>query len=354
MKQNNHTVAVNILRILADGKFHSGEKLAKHFNLSRVAIHQQIQKFSLWGLTVFAVRGKGYSLSHPLFLYQYDAESSSLHQSSSADHPINLFPIIDSTNEYLLQNIPNLKQGEVCIAEYQYAARGRRGRRYFAPFGTNLYFSLHWQINAKKSTHGLSLVVGIVVAELLASLGVENIKLKWPNDIYLDNKKLGGILIESKVKQAEMHLVIGIGLNLYMREADAQIVTQDWISLHQKEYFLDKNSLVIALQKRLIEAIQEFEKTGFNGFIERWQLFDLLKEQSIQLSYEENQQQVIKTGLYEGVDQDGALLINQYNQDSSLPNSLLSKNISQDTNPSRQTKLHRYLVGDVSLRRLDD
>ena len=97
---------------------------------------------------------------------------------------------ISSTNEFISRQIKQLKKGDLCLAEYQTAGRGRRGRQWLSPFAGQLIFSFYWTIDPQKALDGLSLVIGLAIAEAL------NAKVKWPNDILLLGRKLGGILVE--------------------------------------------------------------------------------------------------------------------------------------------------------------
>ena len=124
-------------------------------------------------------------------------------------YSIHYQPIISSTNEWILQNIPSLKKGDLCVAEYQTAGRGRRGRQWLSPFAGQIMFSFYWAFDPKKSIEGLSLVIGLAIAEVL------NVQVKWPNDILFDGRKLGGILVEiANHKNGMLNLVIGVGINV--------------------------------------------------------------------------------------------------------------------------------------------
>lgn len=102
---------------------------------------------------------------------------------------VTVLPVVDSTNQYLLDRITELKSGDACVAEYQQAGRGRRGRQWVSPFGANLYLSMYWRLEqGPAAAMGLSLVVGIVMAEVLQNLGAEKVRVKWPNDLYLNDK----------------------------------------------------------------------------------------------------------------------------------------------------------------------
>ena len=173
----DHSVKLAILQVLSKGTFCSGEELGKELGISRAAISKHIKGVQDWGIDIFRVQGKGYQLAKPIELLDKDIIQNQV------ENPIVLMPVIDSTNQYLLDRADMLESGTVCIAEYQSNGRGRRGREWISPFGSNLYLSLYWRLDAGMAAAiGLSLVVGIAIVEALEKLGLPNIKLKWHND----------------------------------------------------------------------------------------------------------------------------------------------------------------------------
>ncbi len=104
--------------------------------MSRAAISKHVKGIQEWGVDIFRVQGKGYQLSQPLIMLDEQLIQSLV------DNPVELHPVIGSTNQYLLENSESLKSGTVCIAEYQQNGRGRRGRHWVSPFGANLYLSM--------------------------------------------------------------------------------------------------------------------------------------------------------------------------------------------------------------------
>lgn len=235
MKDN--TVPLTLISILADGEFHSGEQLGERLGMSRAAINKHMQTLRDWGVDVFTVPGKGYSLPEPIELLDEQKIAGQIEQGR-----ITVLPVIDSTNQYLLDRLDELKSGDACVAEYQQAGRGRRGRKWFSPFGANLYLSMYWRLEqGPAAAIGLSLVIGIVIAEVLQSLGADNVRVKWPNDIYLQDRKLSGILVELTGKTGDAaQIVSGAGINLVMRRVESDIVNQGWISLQEAGVFIDQ------------------------------------------------------------------------------------------------------------------
>ena len=300
----DNTVPLTLISILADGEFHSGEQLGEQLGMSRAAINKHIQTLRDWGIDVFTVPGKGYSLPEPIQLLD---EAFILSQISEGT--VNVLPVIDSTNQYLLERLNKLKSGDACIAEYQQAGRGRRGRQWFSPFGTNLYLSMYWRLEqGPAAAIGLSLVIGIVIAEVLQRLGAHDVRVKWPNDLYLNDKKLAGILVELTGKTGDAaQIVMGAGINLAMKSVASEVVNQGWINLQQVGLNIDRNQLAVSLIKELRQALVHFEREGLIPFLTRWQKLDNYIDRPVKLIIGERE----VFGIARGINEQGGLLLEQ-------------------------------------------
>ncbi|CAI1226901.1 Bifunctional protein BirA [Serratia quinivorans] len=297
-------VPLKLISILADGDFHSGEHLGELLGMSRAAINKHIQTIREWGLDVFTVPGKGYSLPSPIQLLDVECILDQL-----VDKRVTVLPVVDSTNQYLLDRITELQSGDACVAEYQQAGRGRRGRQWISPFGANLYLSMFWRLDqGPAAAMGLSLVIGIVMAEVLKDLGAQDVRVKWPNDLYLNDRKLAGILVELTGKTGDAaQLVIGAGINLAMRETNANAINQGWINLQEAGINIDRNELAATLLNELRQSLRQFEIDGLAPFIARWRALDNFIDRPVKLLIGE--QQIF--GIARGIDQQGALLLDQ-------------------------------------------
>jgi len=300
----DNTVPLTLISILADGEFHSGEQLGEQLGMSRAAINKHIQTLRDWGIDVFTVPGKGYSLPEPIQLLD---EAFILSQISEGT--VKVLPVIDSTNQYLLERLAQLKSGDACIAEYQQAGRGRRGRQWFSPFGTNLYLSMYWRLEqGPAAAIGLSLVIGIVIAEVLQRLGAHDVRVKWPNDLYLNDKKLAGILVELTGKTGDAaQIVMGAGINLAMKSVVSEVVNQGWINLQQVGLNIDRNQLAVSLIKELRQALIHFEREGLTPFLSRWQQLDNYINRPVKLIIGERE----IFGIARGINEQGGLLLEQ-------------------------------------------
>ena len=298
MKDNS--VPLKLVSILADGEFHSGEQIGEELGMSRAAINKHIQTLKEWGLDVFTVTGKGYCLPAPIQLLDEKEINQNLERPGLA-----VIPVIDSTNQYLLEKMGSLKTGDACVAEYQQAGRGRRGRQWFSPFGANLYLSMYWRLEqGPAAAMGLSLVIGIVIAEVLQRLGAEGVRVKWPNDLYLNDRKLAGILVEMIGKTGDAaQIVFGAGINLQMRTPDTTVVNQGWINLQEAGIAINRNELVSLLVNQLRHSLRDFEREGLAPFLPRWQRLDNFINRPVKLLIGERE----VLGIARGISQQGGL-----------------------------------------------
>lgn len=296
-----HQLKLAILKQLSQGGFHSGEALGELLGISRAAISKHIQGIQQWGVDIYRVQGKGYQLAQPMELLCSDTLSRNLNAS------FELIPIIDSTNQYLLDKQHELASGHICISEYQAKGRGRRGREWVSPFGANLYLSMYWRLEAgMAAAMGLSLVVGVAIVEALESLGIDGVKLKWPNDLYYNDRKLAGILVEmSGQAGAAANLVIGMGMNLRMN-AQTEGIDQPWTSLNDVvESPFNRNELVVAFALAWRQALEDYEIKGMQGFVERWNRHDNFMGREVRLIIGPRE---VK-GTVRGIDPTGAVLL---------------------------------------------
>ncbi|MES2535324.1 MAG: biotin--[acetyl-CoA-carboxylase] ligase [Pseudomonadota bacterium] len=213
-----------------------------------------------------------------------------------------------STNADLLARLPNLDTPVLRIAEAQTAGRGRAGRVWLSAPGVTLTFSIAWKFNRPlPALVGLPLAVGVAVAETLDLFG-EHTQLKWPNDVLKNGNKLAGILIETAaIKHAArdtVWAVIGIGLNLAMPECLATQIGRPVAGVNASQ--LDRNVLMAALLDGLTEALQQFEATGFDAFMVRWNQLHAYTGQAVAVL---DNGRIVHEGKAVGVDATGRLIL---------------------------------------------
>ncbi len=259
---------MQLLRLLADGRFHSGEELGRLLGISRSAVWKQLRQLQIEsGVRLCSVRGKGYRLEQPLSLLSADFLAKRL-----PNVRLRLKERVDSTNAAALALLPDILPPFLVMAEAQTAGRGRRGRQWVSPHGENLYFSQLIRIERSVSQlQALSLVVGLAVLHTLRQAGVAGVGLKWPNDLLVGTKKIAGILLELNGDPADIcHVVIGVGINANMLTADG--IDQDWTSIRlETGRLVDRNELAASLVEALERCLSLHREQGFAAFHEEWE-----------------------------------------------------------------------------------
>jgi BirA family biotin operon repressor/biotin-[acetyl-CoA-carboxylase] ligase len=181
----------------------------------------------------------------------------------------------DDAKEYLLIQPAELS---VHLAEQQEAGKGRNGKKWISPKGKNIYLSLGWKSPLQYSElDGLSLSVGSILATVLNKKANNSIKIKWPNDLMINQKKISGILIETIEIEGQVGIVIGIGINVHMSQEDGKDIDQSWVALDEASRDInDRNLLVAMLLNELFKLIKIFPKEGFKAFKSEFESLDLL------------------------------------------------------------------------------
>jgi BirA family biotin operon repressor/biotin-[acetyl-CoA-carboxylase] ligase len=300
-----------ILTLLADGEFHSGAELAEALGVSRSAVWKQLNGLESLGIQHAAVSGKGYRLSHPLELL--DSAKILAHLGDENRALISRLEIhdqIDSTNTYLSglarQNAPS---GHVCLAERQIAGKGRRGRQWISPYGSNILLSILWRFQqGPAALSALSLAIGVAVIRALRRHGIDHAGLKWPNDIYSEGKKLGGILIEvAGENEGPCYAVTGLGLNLFLPEEEAEAIDQPWIDLSRIAggRRIGRNRLAGELISQILAVLTGFEQIGIAAYLDEWREYDCLRGEWASVFIGTQQFE----GTLEGIDAQGFLLM---------------------------------------------
>ncbi|MGD9109109.1 MAG: biotin--[acetyl-CoA-carboxylase] ligase [Gammaproteobacteria bacterium] len=223
---------------------------------------------------------------------------------------IEIFEQIDSTNTYLMQRAMSFKakQGEVrvCLAEQQTGGKGRLGRRWFSPFGANIYLSILWPFaKGIGSLAGLSLVIATVIIDALHSLGIKDIGLKWPNDVLWQGRKLAGVLVEiASEAYGISNAVIGVGLNVNMPAAAEKAIDQPWVDLHRiTGKLFDRNQLAGVLIDQFMDKLSLFQQEGLAAFMQKCKQLDICLDQPVCIVTPDGK----VTGVARGIDEHGYL-----------------------------------------------
>jgi BirA family biotin operon repressor/biotin-[acetyl-CoA-carboxylase] ligase len=319
-----------LLRALADGHAHSAEALARACATTPEAVRESALRLADWGVEVHAAPAGGYRLARALDLIDARAVRASLApQTAARVARLDVFTELGSTNEYQL-SLPAPPEGElaVCIAEFQHAGRGRRGRRWTAPLGSSLCLSASWRFRGAPTELGaLTLAVGVVARRVLAAVARVEVSLKWPNDLAFDERKLGGVLLELGTR-AGCHVVAGIGINVAL-PPQLLAVLSDWprgaVDLATATSGAPPARAVLAA--RLIEGLAglfaDYATAGFAPYRADWRAADMLRDRRVTLDDVAGSM----SGTARGIEADGALVL-------------------EGANGTRR----RVLSGDVSVR----
>ena len=221
----------------------------------------------------------------------------------------------NSTNDDARESLKNSSNTlSAHFAEKQSAGRGRNSRKWISPFGQNIYLSLAWQSDLSfADIEGLSLAIGVEIAESLKNNTDEVIKIKWPNDLLINQEKLGGILIEtSGGKKDNLEIIIGIGINVFMKNENTIEIDQDWTSLENyKNRSLDRNLIAANLLNSLVQLITRFKTIGFGGYKEAFESRNALMNKDCE---------ILANGIVDyhgsvvGINEKGELLIKRNNE----------------------------------------
>jgi len=306
-----------LLKILEDGKYHSGTDLGNQFGVSRAAIGKSIKKIEQnFGLSIFGVKGKGYRLSNKLDLLDENVIRSSLNKQTLTQlSQLEVYFDIDSTNHYLnTKSLEGSLSGHVVLAEQQSSGQGRRGKLWVSPFGCNVYLSVLWRFQFGPAQLGcLSLFIAVAVVRVLQQLGVEDAGVKWPNDIYWQNKKLAGILLEVRGEASgPSAVVVGVGLNIAMPNEHNNEISQEWVNLESiLQTKVDRSQFTALLINSLFDVLNNAVENQ-QSLLNEWQSMDILKNKDIEVLFADKTIQ----GKALGITKEGALRVLQGNKET--------------------------------------
>lgn len=306
-------LVAQVFAALADGRFHSGEELARDLGVTRSAVWKAVESLRSLGATLHAVRNRGYRLadsSDPLDATKIRGRLAPEVRAHIAC--LETAWSVTSTNTVLLAR-PNPAAGsaEVLIAEYQSAGRGRRGRAWLAPPGGAVCLSLSWTFREVPQDLGaLGLVVGVCVLRALKRLDIPDLQLKWPNDLLVRAKKLGGVLIELRGESAgPACVVIGIGLNVALGAKILDAIAQTGVDATDLKSAglaeASRNRVIATILEECVRGLTEFEREALKPFIADWGAADALAGKAVNVTGAQG----VESGMARGIDVHGALLL---------------------------------------------
>jgi len=298
-----------LLEILADGEFHSGETLASRVGVSRTSIFNALAEAASWGVELQRIRGRGYRLARPWQPLERD-EVLRLLGEDGARFELEILRQAASSNTLLMQRAAQgAPHGSVLAVELQTAGRGRLGRIWHSGLGSALMFSLLWRFDGGLNTlSGLSLAVGVAIVRALNRLQVRGVHLKWPNDVLTAQGKLAGVLLEA---QGDMlgpsAVVIGVGVNYALPAQLLHRIEQRAVALEDVCPVLPaRNRLLAEVLQELASVLREFEQHGFGGLRDEWQQYHYHQDAPVQLQLADGSKEA---GIARGVGEGGELLL---------------------------------------------
>lgn len=303
-----------LLRALAPGERMSGEALGQALGISRAAVWKAVRRLGALGLEIEAQPGQGYRLAAPLELLDAGHIRRALPAAAAARiGTLEVLAETDSTNARVLAAARPVGELVACLAEYQAAGRGRRGRRWLAAPGGGICLSVGGRLPAAPSDYAaLPTAVGVACAVALEREGVAGIRLKWPNDLLLGDGKLGGILIELRGEsQGPATLAVGIGINMRLGDAArAEVAASGGLPPAQlcgggAGGIPGRNRLAAALIGAVAESLERAPGGLSAEVLEGWRQRDALRDRPVRI----DDAGAGCAGIARGVDLSGALLL---------------------------------------------
>lgn len=317
-----HT-ADRLLMLLAAGQPQPQADLCAALAITPEALQQALQQLRRQGISLQQIAPEIYQLLEPLELLDKSKIFHALNPLAREQlSHFEIVPSIDSTNAYLL-NSTQQTGFSLCLAEYQSAGRGRQGKQWISPYASGLCLSVKYRYaHLNQPLTGLNIALAISTVKTLWALGATSTRIKWPNDIWWERRKLAGLLLETRGMSHHKEMVMGIGINLNL-PADMPTVDQPLVDLSTiLGRKISRNLVAAQIINHWLETFLNYPQTGLEAYADDWQAFDLLRGQVVQI----HTATAIVTGTAVGIDAAGALLV-QVGQ-----------------------RLQRYLYGDVSVR----
>lgn len=298
-------MSLSLLKQLSVHELQSGERLAEQLGVTRAAISKQIQAWRTRGVAI-AVHPRGYQLMTPLAWW----DEASLQKALAAPHRrCVLCDEVDST-QLMAHHLDDQQPETVLVANYQRAGIGRRQRSWQALPGTQLTWTQRFVVDAPMAAwQGLALAIGAALAAWFQTQSIPML-IKWPNDLLLDDGKVGGILVDiSGAVDGPMTLMIGIGINEQLPDV-RQLPVDALLPSALPPHPISREATLSALVDCVSEVVRHYPERGFTAYRATWMRYQAWVGQRVRLTQGEHQYD----GRLIGMDETGALLIEQDQQ----------------------------------------
>lgn len=287
----------------------SGVALAEQFGVTRAAVWKRIEHLRHAGLAIDALENRGYAVKQDTALLDARLIREALGAVAAARLTgLHLVFETASTQALALAVTAPDSGVEVWLAEMQTAGQGRRGKVWLSPPLSGIACSINRRFASSFSAmSGFSLASAVIIAESLQRQGVADIRVKWPNDIWLQGRKCAGLLIQLRGEaQGPCDVTLGFGINVNLARDSGAAIEQPWSSLAESgRSDWDRNVLLAGLLEDLLNGFDCYQAQGFSAFVERYRRLDGLAGQAIVI--DDGGRRI--TGIATGVDDAGALLV---------------------------------------------
>lgn len=321
MHQKKNIQTLSVLEILCKGGEFSPAEILQNTLLSKDELLLYLQRLQQQQFPGLSFTEQQIMVREPVELLNVVAINGYLKESDLPIH-LQLFEEINSTNEYLLTAELPSSSLNICAAEWQTDGRGRLGRRWFMPMASHLSFSFSRQLShINPALNLLSLAAGVCVLDVLKAAGFHQLRLKWPNDIVVEDDnnliKTGGILVETRTSSLTgIKWVIGVGLNMSdtrnFGEALMQTIAQPVMGLNQlmgkKSKKLSRNQLLAEIINHWAELEQKVLHEP-DQIIQRWRDYDMLTGKCVEVTPASGSPYF---GIARGIDNEGHLLVQRH------------------------------------------
>ena len=222
---------------------------------------------------------------------------------------------VSSTNTMMVDSYSEGNSSDsLILCEFQYEGRGRRGKTWRSPYASTIMFSLGMKVpKALKSIKGLSCALGLSIAKTLNSLGVSNVSVKWPNDVYINGRKVCGILVELvSISSDDSAVVIGVGLNYRLTNDYIDLIDKPSTDLVSQGIEESRSQVLGRLVEKLCEDFRRFAENGFSVFKEDFNRIHWLSGRLVEISQGSG---AVTSGIVSGVNGEGELLLIKGNEE---------------------------------------
>lgn len=292
------------------GKYVTSEVMCKKLGVSRIAIWNKIKNLQKLGYKIEGKRSVGYMLKEEAKDILIPYEIKRRLNTEIFGNRIEYFRLTSSTMdeaEYLLEKEPDAN-GTVIIAEEQTNGRGRQKRSWLSPKGKNIYVSLIYapkNLNVADSI-ALMFATSIAIREALSDYGIEDAKIKWPNDVMVKDKKIAGVLLETKSESGVLtHAIIGFGVNVNMENIPEEIKDKATSMLIETKEKIDRATLLCNILYYLENLINIFDKKGKDAIFELWKKHNNTLGRKVKITTDGEEFE----GIAKDIDKDGFLLV---------------------------------------------